>query len=54
MTRHILLTGGTAYLGAHIARDLLSRGENITILTRPSSQRDTIDRILAEDVDQTA
>ncbi|MEL7032648.1 MAG: NAD(P)-dependent oxidoreductase [Pseudomonadota bacterium] len=54
MTRHILLTGGTGYLGAHIARDLLSRGENITILTRPSSQRDTIDRILAEDVDQTA
>lgn len=53
MTRHILLTGGTGYLGAHVARDLLSRGEKVTLLTRPNSQRVTLDRILDGDVDQT-
>jgi dihydroflavonol-4-reductase len=32
-----LVTGASGFLGSHIARELISRGEDVRVLMRPSS-----------------
>ncbi|MEO1189492.1 MAG: NAD(P)-dependent oxidoreductase [Pseudomonadota bacterium] len=53
MARHTFLSGGTGYLGAHIAKDLLARGERVTILTRPNRRYETLESIVGAATDQT-
>ena len=38
----ILLTGATGFLGSHVARQLVARGESVRALLRPSSQKHAI------------
>jgi dihydroflavonol-4-reductase len=38
----ILVTGATGFLGSHVARQLVSRGENVRVLVRESSSRRAI------------
>lgn len=33
----VLITGGTGFIGAHLARDCLARGDEVTVLARPGS-----------------
>lgn len=33
----VLITGGTGFIGSHLARDCLSRGDEVTVLARPGS-----------------
>jgi dihydroflavonol-4-reductase len=37
-----LLTGAAGFLGSHVARQLVARGENVRVLLRPSSQNRAI------------
>ncbi len=37
MKKKILLTGGTGFLGSHLARSFLEQGHSVSILTRPTS-----------------
>jgi len=45
----VLITGGTGFIGSHLVRDCLSRGDEVTVLTRPGSDpwrlADVLDRI---------
>jgi len=45
----VLITGGTGFIGSHLVRDCLSRGDEITVLARPGSDpwrlADVLDRI---------
>ncbi len=45
-----LVTGATGFIGSHIARKLVQRGENVKILLRKSSQTKNIDDIDVERV----
>lgn len=33
----VLITGGTGFIGSHLARDCLARGDEVTVLARPGS-----------------
>ena len=46
MTKQILLTGGTGYIGSHTAVELINKGQEIVILDNlVNSKADVIDRI---------
>lgn len=40
MTRHILITGGTGYIGTALVRAVLARGDVVTVLSRQSPSPD--------------
>ena len=37
MARHIVITGGTGFIGAAIVKELLAAGDQVTVLVRPQS-----------------
>lgn len=41
----VLLTGGTGFVGSHVARLLVERGVSVRALTRPNSRRDNLERL---------
>lgn len=45
----VLITGGTGFIGSHLVRDCLSRGDEVTVLARPGGDpwrlADVLDRI---------
>ncbi|WP_424940517.1 NAD-dependent epimerase/dehydratase family protein [Aliiroseovarius sp. S253] len=41
----VLITGGTGFIGSHLARKCLARGDEVTLLVRPSSQLDRVSDI---------
>jgi len=43
MTRKILVTGATGFIGQHLTRELLAHGESVRILTRGRSVGGTVD-----------
>jgi dihydroflavonol-4-reductase len=43
-----LVTGATGFLGSHVARLLLERGDNVRVLVRPSSSPRLLDALPAE------
>ena len=43
--KHILLTGGTGFLGSHLARALINHNHHVTILIRSTSDLWRIDDI---------
>lgn len=45
MTR-ILITGGTGFIGSHLVRDCLRRGDEVTVIARPDSDTWRLDGIL--------
>jgi dihydroflavonol-4-reductase len=46
-----LLTGATGFLGSHLLRQLLARGQSVRVLVRPSSQLHAIEGLPAERVE---
>ena len=43
MSKHIVMTGGTGLLGTRLTRELLKRGDHVTVLTRnPDKAHDTL------------
>lgn len=43
MSKHIVMTGGTGLLGTRLTRELLKRGDRVTVLTRnPDRAHDTL------------
>jgi dihydroflavonol-4-reductase len=44
------LTGGTGFIGAHIARALVARGERVRCLVRPNSRLDNLEGLALETV----
>jgi dihydroflavonol-4-reductase len=42
LARRALLTGGTGFVGAHVARALLERGDRVRCLVRAGSRRDNL------------
>ncbi|HZP84877.1 MAG TPA: hopanoid-associated sugar epimerase [Chthonomonadaceae bacterium] len=46
-----LVTGGTGFVGSHLARQLVARGERIRALVRPNSRRDNLADLDARRVD---
>ncbi|MFQ5678253.1 MAG: hopanoid-associated sugar epimerase [Gemmatimonadota bacterium] len=49
--RRAFLTGGTGFIGAHVARALLGRGAAVRCLVRPESRRDNLDGLGVEAVE---
>ena len=45
-----LVTGATGFLGSHVARQLVARGEAVRVLVRPSSQSRAIEHLPVERV----
>ncbi len=43
-----LVTGATGFLGSHVARALVGRGENVRVLVRPSSDLRALEGFAAE------
>jgi dihydroflavonol-4-reductase len=43
-----LVTGATGFVGGHVARALLARGDAVRCLVRPASRRDNLDGLAAE------
>jgi len=44
----VLLTGGTGFLGAHVARALLAAGRRVRCLIRPASRRENLEALPVE------
>lgn len=44
----VLITGGTGFIGSHVARKLTERGERVRALARPSSRTEELDAMGAE------
>ena len=46
---HVLIAGGAGFIGSHLVRDCLSRGDKVTVLTRTSTDlwriEDVLDRV---------
>lgn len=49
ITQRVLITGGTGFIGAHLVRSCLARGQEVTVAARPDSDpwrlRDVADQI---------
>ena len=45
-----LVTGATGFVGSHVARQLVARGERVRALLRPSSQVRAIENLPIEGV----
>ncbi len=45
---HTLVTGASGFLGSHVVRQLVARGERVRVLLRPSSQRRALDGLEVE------
>ncbi len=39
---HIVLTGGTGFIGSHLTKKLISEGHQLTLITRPNSSTHTL------------
>lgn len=46
-----LVTGATGFLGSHVARQLVARGERVRVLLRPTSQTRALDGLVVERVE---
>jgi dihydroflavonol-4-reductase len=50
----VLVTGATGFIGAHVTRALVARGDDVRVLVRPSSKRDALEgmdvRVVTGDV----
>ena len=44
----VLITGGTGFIGSHLARKCLERGDKVTLLVRPNSKLDRVSDIAAQ------
>jgi uncharacterized protein YbjT (DUF2867 family) len=49
--RKVLVLGGTGQLGSEIVRQLLARGDRVTVFTRPGSDRQLLDGLTVEFVE---
>lgn len=45
MTRDVLVTGATGFLGSHLCRELVDRGRDVTAMRRSSSNVDRLDGV---------
>ena len=41
----VMLTGATGFIGSHVARALVARGETVTCLCRPTSDRADLEEL---------
>jgi len=46
--KHCFITGGTGFVGAHVVRKLIERGDRVTCLVRPASNRKLVDGLPVE------
>ncbi|MFD1795024.1 NAD(P)-dependent oxidoreductase [Paracoccus aurantiacus] len=44
----VLITGGTGFIGAHLVRDCLKRGDDVSVLTRPGSDLWRLEDVLPQ------